>query len=170
MHYCIRRYDVGMTTSGPTTDAELSDAVDAAMLAARAFVGVIAGSLSALEPNLSLAHLRILVMVSMHDAHSVAEIADDLGVHQSNATRAIDRLVRSGHLHRAQDDTDRRRLDLQLTARGEDVLKSVMDRRRAALAHVLSQMPRASRHQLVPALEAFANAAGEIHDDGTWPT
>jgi hypothetical protein len=44
-----------------------------------------------------------------------------------------------------------------------------MDHRRRALERVLQAMPAQCRRDLVPALLAFADAAGEPPANGMWP-
>jgi hypothetical protein len=74
-------------------------------------------------------------------APNLNAVANGLGVHPSNATRAVDRLVSAGLLDRSDDPTDRRNLVFELTRSGRDLVDHVMDRRRAAIAAILARMP-----------------------------
>lgn len=134
--------------------------VDAVMLAARVLVGITARSMAVLEEQLSLPQWRVLVMVERGPLN-LGAVARGLGVHPSNATRACDRLVAAGLLHRGEDAGDRRNLVLTLTAQGSQLVQTVVSHRRAAIQEVLGRMPDQQRRELVPLLQAFAQAAGQ---------
>jgi DNA-binding MarR family transcriptional regulator len=146
----------------------MSDDVEAVMAAARVLVAVSAQSVAAVEDVVTLPQLRVLVMVASRTAPNLNAVANGLGVHPSNATRAVDRLVSAGLLNRRDDPTDRRNLVLELTSRGRDLVGEVMDRRRAAVAAILDRMPPGRRRSLVPVMRAFAEAGGETSDDAAW--
>lgn len=132
------------------------------MTAARVLVAVVARSVAEVEDQVSLPQLRILVMLTTRGSLNLAAVADSLGVHPSNATRAVERLVVQGLVHRREDPADRRNVSLTLTAAGRALVESVFEHRRTAIETVLQQMPESKRRALLTALESFANAAGEV--------
>lgn len=138
------------------------------MLAARLLVAISAQSVSAVEDTVTLPQLRVLVMVSSRGPLNLGGVAAGLGVHPSNATRAVDRLVGAGLLSRTDDPTDRRHLVLELTPEGEALVARVMDERRSAIGRILDRMPASRRRALVPVLRSFAAAGGEIATDSAW--
>jgi DNA-binding MarR family transcriptional regulator len=136
------------------------------MGAARAFVAVtVEGSDSELSP----VQMRMLVLTRAHPGCNLSALAGWMDVHPSNATRVCDRLVRQGLMERVEDPSDRRHVQLALTTAGEEVIAGVMRRRRRALRKVLRRMEPGDRADLTRSLQAFAEAAGEVHDDGLWP-
>jgi DNA-binding MarR family transcriptional regulator len=153
---------------GPAREEPSADEIEAVMLAARVLVAVSAQAVAAIEDQITLPQLRVLVMVASRGPLNLAAVAEALNIHPSNATRACDRLVSSGLLDRREDPADRRHLVLEPTASGRDLVERVMDHRRAAIADVLSRMPAAPRRALVPVMEAFAEAGGEIPVAGAW--
>jgi DNA-binding MarR family transcriptional regulator len=84
-------------------------------------------------------------LVASRTAPNLGAVANGLGVHPSNATRAVDRLVSAGLLDRSDDPTDRRNLVLTLTAEGQGVVDRVMGLRRDAIAAIPDRMPPARR-------------------------
>src|SRR5690349_2435984 len=120
------------------------------MSAARVLVAVTARSVAAVEDLVTLSQLRVLVMVASRTAPNLGAVATGLGVHPSNATRAVDRLVTAGLLNRRDDPTDRRNLVLGLTHDGRELVEQVMDQRREAIATILERMPTGRRRSLVP--------------------
>lgn len=146
----------------------MNDDVEAVMAAARVLVAVSAESVASVEDIVTLPQLRVLVLVASRTAPNLGAVAAGLGVHPSNATRAVDRLVSAGLLDRRDDPTDRRNLILELTPAGRDLVDKVMDRRRTAIAAILDRMPPGRRRSLVPVMRAFAEAGGEASDDAVW--
>ncbi len=131
------------------------------MAASRVLVGLIAESVAEVDDHVTAAQLRILGLVERTPGINLSAVADDLGVHASNATRACDRLVRAGLLSRADSERDRRHLSLDLTDEGRALLRDVMSHRRRAFERVLRRMEPADRETLVGALTTFATSAGE---------
>jgi DNA-binding MarR family transcriptional regulator len=147
----------------PTTEE-----VDAVMSAARVLVAVTAQSVTSVEDQVTLPQLRILVMIASRGPQNLASVAQALGVHPSNATRRCDKLVEAGLVHRSEDPTDRRNMVLQLTPSGRQIVQRMTEHRRAAVEGVLAKMPTTLRGDLVPALLAFAQAAGELPAGQAW--
>lgn len=144
------------------------DDVEVVMAATRVLVAVSAQSVAAVDDLVTLPQLRVLVMVGSRGGLNLGAVAAGLGVHPSNATRAVERLVVAGLLDRRDDPTDRRNLVLELSVEGRALVDRVMDERRAAIAAILERMPASRRRALVPVLRAFAAAAGEVPDDAVW--
>lgn len=158
----------GTTSTGPADAAPSADEIDALMDAARVLVGVSARSVVEVEDQVTLPQLRVLVMVGSRGPLNLGAVATGLGIHPSNATRACDRLVAAGLLDRRDDPADRRNLALDLTEAGHALVAKVVDHRRAAIADILARMPPDQRRALVPVLQSFAAAAGEIFETGAW--
>jgi DNA-binding MarR family transcriptional regulator len=139
------------------------------MSAARVLVGVVAASVAEVDDTVTPPQLRVLVLTAGRGPWNMAAVAEALQVHPSNATRTVDRLVQAGLLLRRDSPTDRRHVELTLSRRGQALVRSVMDHRRRALERVLQAMPADRGHDVVPALQAFADAAGEPPANGMWP-
>lgn len=135
--------------------------IDAMMRASRVMMSVIAKSLAEVENVVTPSQLRVLVMIASRGPQTLTAVAEDLGVHPSNATRLCDRLVAAKLMRRDNNPQDRRFLQLRLTDKGLDLVSTVMVRRRAALAAVLSRMTPDDRHYLEQVMGAFTAAAGE---------
>jgi DNA-binding MarR family transcriptional regulator len=138
--------------------------VEAVMLAAQLLVAVTAQSVAAVEPEISLPQLRVLIILASQGPQSLGAVARLLDIHPSNASRACDRLVQSGLLTRNENPVDRRQLRLELTGTGRRVIQSVMNHRRKQIEQLLARVPAADRTALTPALRALAAAGGETMD------
>lgn len=161
---------MAMTGAEPSTsqDQVTEAQVDAVMLAAQALVGVTAQSVAEVEDVVTLPQLRVLVLVSGRGSLNLNALAEAMGIHPSNATRACDRLVAAGLLERRESAADRRNLELELTRAGYELVESIVRRRRTAIAAVLGRMPDSRRRGLVTATRAFAMAAGEASTGSAW--
>lgn len=135
------------------------------MAAAHMLVGMIATSIAQLDDAVTVAQLRVLVLTSTHGPLTLGAVATELGVHPSNATRTVDRLVTAGLLHRRHALSDRRQLELTLTDKGRVLVDSVMSHRRSWVRKTLSAMPADRRDALVHLLSAFVESAGSRTDE-----
>ena len=151
-----------------TNQASFADDVEAVQAASRVLVGVAAQSLADIEDAVSVPQLRAMMILSTRGPMHLTALAEAMGVHPSNATRACDRLVAAGLLDRRDNPADRRHLLLTLTDAGRELVDGVMDRRRAAIGQILRAMPAADRAQLATVLTRFAQAGGEPQDTDLW--
>lgn len=122
-----------MAGTNPVTDAVLD--------AARVLVAISIRSLAATGDVVTVSQLRVLMLVAGRQGVNVADVAAELGVHRSNATRVVDRLVRAGLLTRVPDPGDRRRLVVALTGDGRRLVADVDEHRRTEIAAVLARIP-----------------------------
>ncbi|MBV8993503.1 MAG: MarR family transcriptional regulator [Pseudonocardiales bacterium] len=159
-----------MAPSDPRVDAAgpSAEQIEAIRLASRALVAVTAQSLASVEDRVTLPQFRILVILASRGPQNLRSVARGLGVNPSAATRLCNKLVAAGLLHRTDDPADRRYLKLRLTTDGYQLVQSVIDQRSAAIATVLAKMPPQLRDDLLPALRAFADAAGEVPERPIW--
>ncbi|MBO1739944.1 MarR family transcriptional regulator [Leifsonia sp. TF02-11] len=125
---------------------------------------VAARSVSEVEDIVTSPQLRVLVMIATRGPQTLGNVATELGVHASNATRTCEKLVRAGLIHRAEDPADRRFVRVALTPTGAELVERVIGHRRSALAEVLAQMDPHERSVAVTSFQAFARAAGNLPD------
>ncbi|MEO3938903.1 MarR family transcriptional regulator [Dermatophilaceae bacterium Soc4.6] len=135
--------------------------VDAVMRASRVLGAVVAQSISAVEDQVTFVQFRMLVVIASRGPLNLGEVARHLGVHPSNATRMVDKLVTAGLVERTDDLADRRYLTLTVTPTGHDIVTKVMNHRRQAISTVMDAMPASRRRTLASVLASFAEAAGE---------
>jgi DNA-binding MarR family transcriptional regulator len=146
--------------AGPQGD-EIADAV---LRASRALVAVAARSLATVADDVTLPQYRALIELAARGPLRLADLADALTVDRSTATRMCDRLVRKRLVTRRRGSEDRRVVRVSLTAAGLELVAEVSRRRRAEIRRIVRRMPAESRPLVVTALQAFAEAAGEVPD------
>lgn len=147
---------------------DVEEQIDAAMLAVQALVAIAAQSVGAVEDRATLPQLRVLVLLSSRGPMNLNALAEAMGVHPSNATRACDRLVAAGLLQRRESPVDRRNLILELTDEGTDLIAALARSRRASVRAVLAKLPEPRRRAVVAALRSFGLAAGESLPADAW--
>lgn len=142
--------------------------MEAVLTASRILVAISAKSFASLETQVTVPQLRALVVIASLATTNLASLAEAIGVHASNATRACDRLVALGLIDRSDNPSNRRNVTLTLTTKGQKLVTTVMDDRRTAIRRALRRMPSESRTQLAPVLTDFAAAAGEFPESDLW--
>jgi DNA-binding MarR family transcriptional regulator len=150
--------------ASPVTDT----AVQALMAASRAFVGLTARSLAGVDGEVTLPQFRALVVLAVRGPQRSVDIADELRVNPSTGTRMCDRLVRKGLVKRVRSTSDRRVVRLRLTAKGHDIVETVVARRRAELEDLVAATADRWQPAVIEALNAFAAAAGEVTEPDWW--
>ena len=139
--------------------------VDALMATARMLVSLTARSLAEVDDNVTLPQYRTLVILAGSGPRRIVDLAADLNVQPSTATRMCDRLARKGFVTREARADDRRVVWVVLEDAGRELVGTMMDRRRAYLAELVASVELrdpAVLPDLVEALQALANAAGEV--------
>jgi DNA-binding MarR family transcriptional regulator len=124
----------------------------------------------AAAPPVPPAQLRVLTIIEASRHTTIGRLAETLDVVPSSASRLCDRLEATGLVRRMADPRDRREVRLLLTPAARRLLDQLRDRRRRALAGVLERMPEQSRQELVRALRAFTEAAGDDDQEGVLRT
>ncbi len=144
----------------------------AALTASRVLVGVAARSLGAAGDTVTVPQFRLLVVLSTGGAMKLAAVAEHLGVNASTALRMVERVEATGMVDRRVNPDNRREVLITLTDAGREVVERVTARRREELGAIVARMNMKQRGQLVRALNAFADAAGEPPADTSalaWP-
>ncbi len=142
--------------------AELTHAL---LEASRALVAVAARSLDDLDDDLTLPQFRALVVLHTAGPLSTTALAEQVGVHQSTATRLTARLDRQQLVTRTKDQQDRRLTIVELAPSGQALVERVMDRRTQDIATVVRSMGPATAGEAVAALRAFGDTVRELAAD-----
>jgi DNA-binding MarR family transcriptional regulator len=150
----------------PRAGTAVDDLVTAVLTASRVLVGVAAESLVGIESTVTLPQFRILAVLDGSGETELSRLAEQMRISASTAARMIDRLLAAGLVTRHEGPGSRRPVVVALSRSGAELVWRVTDRRRAAIARIVRQMPAARRSELIETLNAFADAAGEPRDAG----
>jgi DNA-binding MarR family transcriptional regulator len=106
-----------------------------------------------------MAQLKALVAIAHQPGVSVCQVARQLSIGESAASLMTDQLVRRGHVERATDPDDRRRVRLSVTKCGQLVLGELREGNRQVLSQWLRQLDDEQRGALARGVQALAGAA-----------
>ncbi len=140
---------------------ELETLTDVVLVASRALIAVASRSIAAIDGSVTLPQFRALVVLD-HGGGScrVGDLAAELRVKPSTATRLCDRLVRRGLVARHVDEANRREVAITLTAAGKRLVERVTEVRRLEIGAIVARIPPGKRRTIVEGLAAFRDAAG----------
>jgi DNA-binding MarR family transcriptional regulator len=144
-------------------------AVDAVLTASRSLIAVATKSLGAAAEETTIAQYRALVVLASRGPQRMVDLAGALDVAPSTAGRMCDRLARKGLIRRHRARDDRRAVLVSVTTAGRRVVDEATARRRALIADILAELPVPVQRAVAQALQAFADAAGEV-PDSRWPS
>lgn len=133
---------------------------DAVLTSSRVLIAVASRSIAATDDSVTLPQFRALVVLEARD-RNVGELARELRIQPSTATRLCDRLVRRRLIRRVPDRTNRREIIVSLSPKGRALVEAVTERRRQEIALIMRRVPAAQRAAIVDALTVFQQAAGE---------
>jgi DNA-binding MarR family transcriptional regulator len=155
---------VSRAAAGPGEDAARviegqAAVVDAVLAANRVFVAVASRALAGTAPEVTLPQFRALVLLEQHGTLTVAQLADELGVVPSTASRMCDRLVAKKLIRRSVDPANRRQLSLRLRPAGHTLIDESTRRRRHEIARLLRHIPHADQDRLAESLGILVAAA-----------
>jgi DNA-binding MarR family transcriptional regulator len=131
-------------------------------------VAIAARSLANLDADVTLPQYRALVVLASRGPQRVVDIATELGVTPSTATRMCDRLVVKKLIRRYRSTSDRREVRLTLTDAGRRLVQNVTDRRRDELARLVESMPQSWLRPLTAALKSLSTSVGEVPENEWW--
>lgn len=150
------------------TEAEAEGLVEALILASRALVAVAARSVAGGMTEVTLPQYRALVVLASRGPQRGVDLAAELGVNPSTATRLIDRLVKADLVDRRPVQDDRRALLVHLRPAGRRLVSQVWRRRWTEVQRIVATMSPDQRTGAETALRAFADAAGELPEQSWW--
>jgi DNA-binding MarR family transcriptional regulator len=109
---------------------------------------------------------RTLAFIDRQADASLSDVAEHIGLTLPSLSKIVDGLVTRKLVTRQRHPTDRRRMTLALTARGQTALESSRAATRACLAEDLAALSDHQRATIVQALEILRpvfTPQGEIH-------
>ena len=112
-----------------------------------------------LELDLSMAQFKALVAVRRDPGIGVCRLGSQLSIGESAASLLVDQLVRRDYVARETDPSDRRRVLLSATARGEERLRELVQGSGEILEEWLAGLAEDELEGLARGLRALARRA-----------
>lgn len=109
--------------------------------------------------TMSDGQFAVLAALKMHGLHTLGELADRERVTAPSMNRTVNGLEEAGYLTRTTDDDDRRKVNIELTPAGLDVVQETVRRRDAWLESVLADLDEDEREVLARAAALMRRVA-----------
>lgn len=116
------------------------------------------------ELDVTPAQVKVLLQLSRHEQMSVGEIAEAIFVSMPAASEIVDRLVDTGHVARASDPADRRRVIISATTESQRAIERLVELRRTQVRKALLRLSPDERSLAVRTLEALISELGSKDD------
>ena len=102
----------------------------------------------------------LLFLVKASPGLTLRALAEAEGISAPALSAHVDRLENAGHLVRVRDAVDRRRVGLELTPKGERLIRSIRERRTAWLAERLEELEPDELRTIESAIAPLLQLAG----------
>ena len=109
--------------------------------------------------TMSDGQFAVLAALKIHGPHTLGELADRERVSAPSMNRTVNCLEESGYLSRTPDEDDRRKVNIDLTDAGRDVVEETVRRRDSWLEHALAELTDEQRATLAAAAEIMTGVA-----------
>ena len=104
-------------------------------------------------PGISVPQFRVLAFLDRAEGASLSAAADRVGLSLPAMSRLIDGLVDRDLVQREESPEDRRRITLQLTSLGRELVRTARAAAQARLAEVLATLPASQRAEVTQGMQ-----------------
>ena len=128
----------------------------------RIYTQKIANGTTNIQSDLRVSQIKALFAFKEASCFSKKELAENVGVKLSNMTMMIDSLIKEGIAERDRDETDRRKVMVRLTAKGEKIRAAFLAHRRKVAKSIFSHLTENDKQQLLGSLDMVCKILGKI--------
>ena len=112
--------------------------------------------------NLTMQQLKVLWLLSVHDAIGSQELARNLGVTPATLSGIVDRLVAQGYVARTEDPDDRRVRRIHLSPTGRAAMEEIMDSGTKTQRRLFDRLDDSTLEMIETVLNRITDAAQEV--------
>ena len=113
------------------------------------------------SPDLKLSQIKAIAAFQDKNCFSMKELANNIGVKLSNMTMMIDSLIKDGMVERDRDESDRRKVMVQLTPKGRTLRDKFLDQRRKIALSIFARLSDKDRDELLKSLDKACYILGK---------
>ena len=117
------------------------------------------------EAKLSASQLNALMHLYYQGMCGVSDIGERLGVTNGAASQLVDRLVQQDLLTRAEDASDRRVRQIQLTPKGRALIEAGIEARQRWMQELTSALTPEQQNSIGAALTTLTKAAKRLEEE-----
>jgi DNA-binding MarR family transcriptional regulator len=118
--------------------------------------------LFAKSTGLSMPQFSIMMQLHYRGACGMSEISERFEVSPAAASQLVDKLVQSGFIVREEDPNDRRAKLLNLTEKGEELIRQGIEERYRWVDQLAENLTDEERVQISEALDIMTRVAREL--------
>jgi DNA-binding MarR family transcriptional regulator len=112
-----------------------------------------------LKTGISLAQLFVLQQLAERSASSLNELAERTATHQSSVSVVVRRLVERGYVTRVSSSTDKRRIEIDVTAMGRAMITEAPTTIQTQLMEALRRLSSSDQTMLADLMERWLHEA-----------
>jgi len=116
-----------------------------------------------LQSKFSLTEARILYELAHRSGITATDLCRELGLNAGYLSRVVSGFEKQGLVKPSRSVTDKRVVELRLTAKGRAAFRQLDDASRREVAAMLQRLSVPEQHQLVEAMEQIEALLGERH-------
>ena len=121
--------------------------------------------LFAKSAGLSMPQFSIMMQLHYRGACGMSEISERFSISAAAASQLVDKLVQSGLMAREEDPSDRRAKLLNLTDKGEELIRQGIEERYRWVDQLAEKLTDEERVQISEALNIMTRAAEELESE-----
>ena len=121
--------------------------------------------LFAKSTGLSMPQFSIMMQLHYRGACGMSEISERFSISAAAASQLVDKLVQSGLMTREEDPSDRRAKLLNLTDKGEELIRQGIEERYRWVDQLAEKLTDEERVQISEALNIMTRAAEELESE-----
>ena len=114
-------------------------------------------------------HMPVLISLARRGPLTVGELAGRLGLARPTVSLLVNELSRAGLVQRREDDADRRRTIVEVSARHRPRLVRLSDERLDLVRRTLARLEPEARGHFVAGLRALAEESGALDPEDAAP-
>ena len=148
---------LGANTPRGEPDVDLDDSLETLV---RNFSGVVGELMSYtttdwIRIDMSMAQVKVMMVLNYLGPHTIHQLAERLQIGAPTASQLVEKLVQAGYASRRESPSDRRRVEVHLTAQGRTLVNNLLGVKDRIIAAWIVQLPVEQRFALRDSLTAL---------------
>jgi DNA-binding MarR family transcriptional regulator len=114
--------------------------------------------------GLSMPQFSILMQLHYKGSCGMSEISDHFDVSAAAASQLAEKLVQGGYIERAEDQSDRRAKNIQLTPKGRKLIETGISERYRWMDELTSKLTAQEKQRVAESLQVLTEAAKQLEE------
>ena len=106
--------------------------------------------------EITVTQMQMLLLINSLSGCKMSDLSEALGVTLGNVTSMIDRLIKEDLVKRCEDNSDRRIVRIELSKKGRDTVKAILENRKKGLSSIFKNVNENDKATLLSIMERIA--------------